>query len=69
MVSNFDSTPARKAPHLEAFCVAEGGDAMAYSNEAFVNFALIDGHDPYFDTNQAVTITRELLHDAMIRSS
>ena len=28
MVSSLDSTPARKAPHLEDFCVAGAGDAM-----------------------------------------
>lgn len=29
MVSSLDSTPARKAPHLEDFCVVEGVDVMS----------------------------------------
>lgn len=40
MVSSLDSTPARKAPHLEAFCVVCGVDAIIFNLKALYYVAV-----------------------------
>lgn len=67
MVSNFDSTPARKVPHLEAFCVVDGSDAIMYRKKALVNVTSVKCHDPSINARQAVPIVQELVSSASLR--
>ena len=42
MVSSLDSTPAKKAPHLEDFCVVDGGDAILLRVQQKLNPGFIE---------------------------
>lgn len=48
MVSSFDSTPARKDPHLEVTFDVVGGDAISTTNVRLVQCPLIQTHAWWF---------------------